>query len=107
MSLDWPFLLVTAVRHCPSVFAPSDAGVYCRVFRPMPARRRVFAQSTLQLRQVQIKGILPGHVLLVPVDVADFDGSRCATETAALISPRRTVSPVTEGRPGQLPAAAD
>ena len=28
-------------------------GLNCRVFRPKPARRSLFAQSTLQLRQVQ------------------------------------------------------
>jgi hypothetical protein len=32
-----------------------DAGLYCRVLRPMPARWSAFAQSTLQLWQVQTR----------------------------------------------------
>ena len=33
--------------------APSPAGLCCLVFLPIPARQRVFAHRTLQLRQVQ------------------------------------------------------
>jgi len=53
ITFDSPFMLVTAVNHWPSVFAPSICGLYWRVFLPIPARRSAFAQSTLQLRQVQ------------------------------------------------------
>jgi hypothetical protein len=50
-----PFMLVTAASHWPSVVAPCDWGLYCRVFIPTPARRRALPQSTLQLRQVHIR----------------------------------------------------
>ena len=53
MASDWPFMLNTAVSHAPRLAAPSPAGLYCTVSRPILARRSVFAQRTLQLRHVQ------------------------------------------------------
>lgn len=50
---DSPFMLVTAVSHSPSDFAPCAAGLYCRVRRPVPAAASVFPHRTLQARQVQ------------------------------------------------------
>jgi ATP dependent DNA ligase domain len=44
IAVDCPFILVTAVIHCPSVFAPSDSGLYCRVLLPSPAPERLPAQ---------------------------------------------------------------
>lgn len=49
---DSPRMDRTAVSHCPRLAAPLSAGLYCRVSLPIPARRSVFAQRTLQLRQV-------------------------------------------------------
>jgi hypothetical protein len=40
--------------HAPRLSAPLAAGLYWRVRLPRPARLNVFAQRTLQLRQVQI-----------------------------------------------------
>jgi hypothetical protein len=48
MASDSPFIANTAVTHCPSVWAPPAAGLYCRVALPMPARRSVFPHRTLQ-----------------------------------------------------------
>lgn len=48
-----PFILVTAVSHCASVFAPPLDGLYWMVSRPIPARLIAFPHRTLHARQVQ------------------------------------------------------
>src|ERR1700722_10122006 len=52
ISVDWPFIDITAVSHCPKLVAPFWAGLYCRVSLPTPAARRVLAQRTLHGRHV-------------------------------------------------------
>ena len=53
MASEAPRMDMTAVSHWPRLVAPLPAGLYCTVSRPIPVRRSVFAQRTLQLRQVQ------------------------------------------------------
>lgn len=50
-----PLMLRTALTHAPRLVAPWLAGLYCRLSRPSPTRRRVFAHPRLQLRQVHSK----------------------------------------------------
>jgi hypothetical protein len=53
MAVDSPFMLVTAVSHWPSEFAPLALGLNWRVGLPSPALRSVFPQRTLQARHVK------------------------------------------------------
>ena len=50
ITVDSPFMLVTAVSHWPNDFAPCVDGLNCRVNLPRPAARSVLPQRTLQER---------------------------------------------------------
>ena len=55
ITVDSPFMLVTAVSHWPNDFAPCVVGLNCRVNLPSPAARSVFPQRTLQERHCHMR----------------------------------------------------
>jgi hypothetical protein len=88
MASDSPFMDMTAVSHWPKLWAPSAAGLYCRV--PSPQVQPLEYHPQLGVAGPAVPNeILAAGVLLESIEVSHFDVSGATAKSTSWLARRR------------------